>query len=117
MPELESPSLKRRFKRKSENALGKNLQSLLEDITYTGAAKSLVKIKPKEDSDTELELEERDSVTDIEDKVPVVETDPNKLVEESIFDFVVEMERQFDDLFEDIEEIKKVKTDKGKQKV
>ncbi|MEA3559904.1 MAG: hypothetical protein U9R75_11680 [Candidatus Thermoplasmatota archaeon] len=36
-----------------------------------------------------------------------VETDTKKIIENSIFDFVVEMEKQFDELFSDIDEIKR----------
>ncbi len=38
-----------------------------------------------------------------------VEADTNKVIENSIFDFVVEMEKQFDDMFLDIESIKELR--------
>lgn len=45
----------------------------------------------------------------------VVENDPKMVIENSIYDFVVEMEKQFDDLFSDIDEIKKQERRRAKR--
>jgi hypothetical protein len=112
VPHLQSLSLRRHPRKNSQSALNGNLQSLLEDISFDTPAKKLVGSNLRSVSESILELEKADSIINKENEIQLVETDLDKLVEESIFDLVIKMERQFDDLFEDVEEIKKAKTGK-----
>ena len=98
-------SMKKRPSKGPPNKLNLSLKSLLDGISMETSAQSLL--------DLDLtEIEERDSLTtEYEEdmasrkrqKTPSVEVDESKLVEDSVNDFLLDMEKQFDDLFSTLE--------------
>jgi len=87
-------SLKRGPRKGTPNQLRLSLRSVLDDLSMDTAAQSLLDID-------QTEIERTDSLTaEFEQKVEVDET---KLVEDSINDFLMDMEKQFDDIFQSLE--------------
>jgi len=110
VPNLQPQSLRRHTKKRNEDALEGNIQSVLHDLTYVGAAKGLVGIGSNEyctdeyGSDKQPVLDCKEAEDQLhDDGAPTVTVSNEILLKKSIFDFVMEMDRQFDDLFRKIE--------------
>jgi hypothetical protein len=96
--------------------------SLLEDPEYKrdqklkSRSKGISKDGSFSGNQVESNEEKRDTLNDQvlsifnemrSEEAVKIEINTKKIIENSIFDFVVEMEKQFDELFSDIDEIKR----------
>ena len=100
-------SSKRRPKKGPSNKLKLSLRTVLDDLSMDTAAQSLLEID-------RTEIEKRDSLT-IEYE-PKVKLGRRKAVEDPVNDFLKDMERQFDDIFESLDSSSKKTTREVDQK-